>query len=115
MVNLIPKRGRLLAFDASENVSECCTKAFCTVERYGFAESSTWQCVDMEMGASTSWTMLRNGAEFAQLTLPMAGEHNALNATSGCGAGCRAGSSGGCNCGSAGYLQEREAETGGAR
>jgi UDP-N-acetylmuramate: L-alanyl-gamma-D-glutamyl-meso-diaminopimelate ligase len=81
MVNLIPKRGRLLAFDASANVSECCTKAFCTVERYGFAETSTWQCVDMEMGASTSWTMLRNGAEFAQLTLPMAGEHNALNAT----------------------------------
>jgi UDP-N-acetylmuramate: L-alanyl-gamma-D-glutamyl-meso-diaminopimelate ligase len=30
---------------------------------------------------STSWRLLRGGAEFARLTLPMAGEHNALNAT----------------------------------
>ena len=38
MVNLIPRRGRLVAFDGSVNVTECATKAFCTVERYGFDE-----------------------------------------------------------------------------
>jgi UDP-N-acetylmuramate: L-alanyl-gamma-D-glutamyl-meso-diaminopimelate ligase len=81
MVNLIPRRGRLVAFDGSENVSECCAKAFCAVERYGFAEGSMWRCVDMKMGAATEWTLLREGKEFARLTLPMAGEHNALNAT----------------------------------
>ncbi len=81
MVNLIPRRGRLLAFDGSESVSECCTKAFCAVERYGFAEDSMWRCVEMTMGAATEWTLLRHGKEFARLTLPMAGEHNALNAT----------------------------------
>jgi UDP-N-acetylmuramate: L-alanyl-gamma-D-glutamyl-meso-diaminopimelate ligase len=32
-------------------------------------------------GVVTSWTLLRGGIEFAKLTLPMAGEHNALNAT----------------------------------
>jgi UDP-N-acetylmuramate: L-alanyl-gamma-D-glutamyl-meso-diaminopimelate ligase len=32
-------------------------------------------------GSSTSWVLLREGVEFARLTLPMAGEHNALNAT----------------------------------
>src|SRR6202034_1225161 len=42
LVNLIPGRGRLVAFDASENVSECVAKAFCTVERYGFAPDSFW-------------------------------------------------------------------------
>jgi UDP-N-acetylmuramate: L-alanyl-gamma-D-glutamyl-meso-diaminopimelate ligase len=82
MVNLIPRRGRVLAFDGSENVTECCARAFCGVERYGFAEDSMWRAVDMRHeGLASSWTLLRNGAEFARLTLPMPGEHNALNAT----------------------------------
>jgi len=51
------------------------------VERYGFAEASTWRIKDLEIGSATSWTLLHNGAEYARLTLPMAGEHNALNAT----------------------------------
>jgi UDP-N-acetylmuramate: L-alanyl-gamma-D-glutamyl-meso-diaminopimelate ligase len=82
MVNLIPERGRLVAFDGAENVTECCAKAFCKVERYGFAASSMWRATDMQHeGSATSWTLLRDGIEFAQLTLPMAGEHNAMNAT----------------------------------
>ena len=82
MVNLIPKRGRLVAFDASENVSECCAKAFCKVERYGFTELAHWRIRDLkhENGGST-WRLERAGEFFAQLRLPMAGEHNALNAT----------------------------------
>jgi len=82
MVNLIPRRGRLVAFDGSENVKECCAKAFCKVERYGLDRNSHWHVLELtQMGSSTSWTLLREGVEFAQLTLPMAGEHNALNAT----------------------------------
>jgi UDP-N-acetylmuramate: L-alanyl-gamma-D-glutamyl-meso-diaminopimelate ligase len=82
MVNLIPQRGRLIAFDGSDNVTECCAKAFCKVERYGFDPDSYWQATDMhQQGSSTTWTLLRGGEEFAHLTLPMAGEHNALNAT----------------------------------
>ena len=82
MVNLIPRRGRLVAFDASENVTECAAKAFCTVERYGFAKDSYWQAVDMRHeGVVTTWRLLRGGQKFAELQLPMAGEHNALNAT----------------------------------
>jgi len=82
LVNLIPRRGRLVAFDGSENVTECAAKAFCSVERYGFAKDSYWQAVDMKhQGLLTTWTLLRGGVEFARLKLPMAGEHNALNAT----------------------------------
>ena len=82
LVNLIPRRGRLVAFDGSENVTECAGKAFCSVERYGFAKDSYWQAVDMKHeGLLTTWTLLRGGVEFARLRLPMAGEHNALNAT----------------------------------
>jgi UDP-N-acetylmuramate: L-alanyl-gamma-D-glutamyl-meso-diaminopimelate ligase len=82
MVNLIPRRGRLIAFDGSENVTECCVKALCRVERYGFDKDSYWQAVAMRQhGSTTTWTLLRGGELFAELMLPMAGEHNALNAT----------------------------------
>ena len=82
LVNLLPRRGRLVAFDGSLAVSECCAKALCAVERYGFHEGSMWQVADFAQQGSTSrWTMLRKGTVFAQLELPMPGEHNALNAT----------------------------------
>ncbi|SNT18577.1 UDP-N-acetylmuramate--L-alanine ligase [Granulicella rosea] len=81
-VNLIPRRGRIVAFDGAENVTECVAKAFCAVERYGFAPSSHWRVTGMTHDAhGTRWTVLRAGEHFADLTLPMAGEHNALNAT----------------------------------
>lgn len=82
MVNLIPRRGRLIAYDATENVTECAAKAFCKVERYGLLPESYWQAVDLRQDAGiTRWTLLRGGVRFAELTLPMAGEHNAMNAT----------------------------------
>jgi UDP-N-acetylmuramate: L-alanyl-gamma-D-glutamyl-meso-diaminopimelate ligase len=82
MVNLIPSRGRLIAFDANPNVTDCCAKAFCNVERYGLQPDSYWQATNLkQQGSTTTWTLLRGGEEFARLTLPMAGEHNALNAT----------------------------------
>ena len=82
LVNLVPRRGRIVAFDGSENVSECIAKAFCAVELYGFAADSHWRVTNLRHEGSVSrWTLSRGGALFAELTLPMAGEHNALNAT----------------------------------
>ncbi|MDP9040302.1 MAG: UDP-N-acetylmuramate:L-alanyl-gamma-D-glutamyl-meso-diaminopimelate ligase [Acidobacteriota bacterium] len=88
LVNLVPRRGRIVAFDGSENVTECVAKAFCPVERYGFAPDSHWRVTDMQLGSSAAgagsgsrWTLHRAGLHFADLHLPMAGEHNALNAT----------------------------------
>ena len=43
LVNLVPRRGLLVAFDGSENVTACISKAFCRVERYGFRPESDWQ------------------------------------------------------------------------
>lgn len=81
-VNLIPRSGRLVAFDKSPNVSDCIQNAFCPVERYGFAPSSHWRLTDLQhVSNQTTWQLHRAGAPFAHLTLPMAGEHNALNAT----------------------------------
>jgi UDP-N-acetylmuramate: L-alanyl-gamma-D-glutamyl-meso-diaminopimelate ligase len=81
-VNLIPRRGRVIAFDASENVSECIARAFCKVERYGTQPDSYWRMINLQHeGAQTRWRLLRDREHFAFLQLPMAGEHNAMNAT----------------------------------
>ncbi len=82
LVNLVPRRGRIVAFDGSANVSECVAKAFCKVERYGFEDGSEWQVRDLtHRDGGTEWHVLRGGKPWLALTLPMAGEHNALNAT----------------------------------
>ncbi|MGH9597126.1 MAG: glutamate ligase domain-containing protein, partial [Edaphobacter sp.] len=82
LVNLVPRRGRIVAFDGSEDVGECVAKAFCAVERYGFSADSYWRVADLcQEGSLTHWSLSRDGAPFAKFTLPMAGEHNALNAT----------------------------------
>jgi UDP-N-acetylmuramate: L-alanyl-gamma-D-glutamyl-meso-diaminopimelate ligase len=82
LVNLVPSRGRVVAFDGTENVTECVARAFCAVERYGFDAASHWRLTDLRHdGTGSRWTLQRNGQTFAELELPMAGEHNALNAT----------------------------------
>jgi UDP-N-acetylmuramate: L-alanyl-gamma-D-glutamyl-meso-diaminopimelate ligase len=82
LVNLVPRRGRIVAFNAAENVTECVSRALCPVERYGFAADSVWRLTDLryENGISR-WRVLHSGEPWAELALPMAGEHNALNAT----------------------------------
>src|SRR6201997_5726252 len=47
LVNLVPRRGRVVAFDSGESVSRCVEKAFCPVERYGSREGSDWQIADL--------------------------------------------------------------------
>jgi UDP-N-acetylmuramate: L-alanyl-gamma-D-glutamyl-meso-diaminopimelate ligase len=82
LVNLVPQSGRIVAFDGSDNVTECIARAFSPVERYGFAADSFWRLTDLTHTAGiTRWNLLREGKLFAQLSLPMAGEHNALNAS----------------------------------
>ena len=81
-VNLIPQRGRLVAYDASENVTECVANAFCAVERYGERRDSHWRVSELRAEAGgMRWWLEREGNSFAELMLPMPGEHNAMNAT----------------------------------
>lgn len=81
-VNLVPRSGRLVAFDGSKYVSECVTKAFCRVERYGKQQESHWRVSGMTHSqGGVQWRLDRKGEFFAELQLPMPGEHNAMNAT----------------------------------
>jgi UDP-N-acetylmuramate: L-alanyl-gamma-D-glutamyl-meso-diaminopimelate ligase len=82
LVNLIPKRGRLIAWDASGNVNDCVRGAFCKVERYGFEYRSHWRITDMNFESDkTSWALLRDDKPWGHFTFPLAGEYNVLNAT----------------------------------
>jgi UDP-N-acetylmuramate: L-alanyl-gamma-D-glutamyl-meso-diaminopimelate ligase len=82
LVNLVPRRGRIVAFDGAVNVSECVARAFCKVERYGFTPDSSWRITDLHFSdGQTRWRVLHDGKQWADLALNMAGEHNALNAT----------------------------------
>jgi UDP-N-acetylmuramate: L-alanyl-gamma-D-glutamyl-meso-diaminopimelate ligase len=89
LVNLIPQRGRIIAFDgmtgdAAESASlrRCLSKAFCAVERYGAGDGSQWRIADMKFEAGrTLWTVLQEGRVWANLEFALAGEYNAWNAT----------------------------------
>jgi UDP-N-acetylmuramate: L-alanyl-gamma-D-glutamyl-meso-diaminopimelate ligase len=82
LVNLIPRRGVVVAYDGSPTVTECVAKALCRVERYGFSSGAEWQIQSLrhEQGL-TRWQIWHNGSFWAGLEMSLAGEHNALNAT----------------------------------
>ena len=82
LVNLVPRRGRIVAYDGSANVTECVERAFCRVERYGFTETADWRLRSLRHeGGRTLWEVWHGGAHWADLAMSLAGEHNALNAT----------------------------------
>jgi len=82
LVNLVPQRGRILAFDTGDSIQRCVAKAFCPVERYGKSDSAAWRIENLQLSANaTSWTVLRNGSRWADLEFPLAGEYNVWNAT----------------------------------
>ena len=82
LVNLVPRNGRVIAYDGHENVDACVARAFCPVERYGFRENSFWRLAALTQNKrGTHWQLHRDGKLWADLSMPMAGEHNALNAS----------------------------------
>ena len=81
LVNLVPRRGRIIAFEGNKNVSECVSKALCPVERYGTSHAA-WQIANLQVHAQhTHWSVLRDGRHWTDFDFPLAGEYNVLNAT----------------------------------
>jgi UDP-N-acetylmuramate: L-alanyl-gamma-D-glutamyl-meso-diaminopimelate ligase len=81
-VNLVPRKGRIIAYDADANLDECVDKALTPVERYGMKPQSHWRIKDLKFGAgATTWSIERDGGAWADFEFPLAGEYNVLNAT----------------------------------
>ena len=82
LVNLVPQRGIVIAWDGHPNVDECVCRALCKVERYGLREGSAWRIADLQYRREgTSWKVLRDGRPWGEFAFPLAGEYNVLNAT----------------------------------
>ncbi len=86
LVNLVPRRGRIVGFDseasASKNIDRCLQKAFCPVERYGASDRANWKIANLKLGEErTSWSVLRDGKLWAALDFALGGEYNVWNAT----------------------------------
>ena len=90
LVNLVPRRGRIVGFDAGESASSstsssidrCLQKAFCSVERYGNSDRAGWKVVDLKLKEDrTCWSVLRDGKRWADFEFPLGGEYNVWNAT----------------------------------
>jgi UDP-N-acetylmuramate: L-alanyl-gamma-D-glutamyl-meso-diaminopimelate ligase len=84
LVNLAPRRGKIIAWDSDPNVDECLARAFSPVERYGMREGSHWQIVNLQFqneAQRTCWSVLREGKPWGDFEFTLAGEYNVLNAT----------------------------------
>ena len=82
LVNLVPGRGRIIAFDSGKSLDTCLAKSFSPVERYGSAEGSNWRISNLRMdSASTGWTIDHNGHYWANVEFGLAGEYIVRNAT----------------------------------
>ncbi len=82
LVNLVPRRGKIVAFDRGESIERCVARAFCPVERYGTGAQSAWGVADVKLQPDQSlWTVIRNGAKFAEFAFPLGGDYNIWNAT----------------------------------
>ncbi|HEY6303187.1 MAG TPA: UDP-N-acetylmuramate:L-alanyl-gamma-D-glutamyl-meso-diaminopimelate ligase [Terriglobales bacterium] len=98
LVNLVPRRGRIVGFDAGKSsgtsINRCLEKAFCPVERYGplhpkgdragpgDGPKDGWRIENLNLSTErTSWSVLRDGKHWADFEFPLGGEYNVWNAT----------------------------------
>lgn len=81
MVNLVPRRGRILAWGESETVRGVVQKALCRVETYGFSPGVDWLAGDVDFSqGETHFRVSHRGTEVARVSMSLAGRHNVLNA-----------------------------------
>ncbi|MGA7291099.1 MAG: cyanophycin synthetase, partial [Terriglobales bacterium] len=90
LVNLVPRRGRIVGFDVGASLSvqvgasldRCLQKAFCPVERYGSSDRSNWKIANLSLSENrTSWSVLHDGKPWADFDFSLGGEYNVWNAT----------------------------------
>jgi UDP-N-acetylmuramate: L-alanyl-gamma-D-glutamyl-meso-diaminopimelate ligase len=82
LVNLVPRRGRIIAFDTGASLERCLERAFCPVERYGADANVSWRVTNLRLEPTrTTWSVVHDGKPWADFEFPLAGEYNVWNAT----------------------------------
>jgi UDP-N-acetylmuramate: L-alanyl-gamma-D-glutamyl-meso-diaminopimelate ligase len=81
LVNLVPRRGRIVAWGESDTVRGVVQKAFCPVETFGLTAGMDWLAGDLEFTeGETRFRVSNQGYEVARVRMSLAGRHNVLNA-----------------------------------
>jgi len=82
LVNLVPRRGKIIGFDTGESLERCLARAFCPVERYGAKQSSSWQIENLRLQPTrTTWSVIHEGQHWADFEFSQGGEYNVWNAS----------------------------------
>jgi UDP-N-acetylmuramate: L-alanyl-gamma-D-glutamyl-meso-diaminopimelate ligase len=82
LVNLVPRRGQIIAFDTGDSLERCLARAFCPVERYGCSPRAEWRIANLNLQPTRStWSVLRSGKPWADFEFSLGGEYNVWNAT----------------------------------
>jgi UDP-N-acetylmuramate: L-alanyl-gamma-D-glutamyl-meso-diaminopimelate ligase len=80
LVNLVPRRGLLVAHTDCGTTRDVAARALCRVEGYGL-ESGLWQAADLrDTGEISRFELRRGGERLGTVELPLCGEHNVRNA-----------------------------------
>ena len=81
LVNLVPRRGRILIWGESPELRETAAKAFCPVETFGLTPDCDWYAGDiLWQDSATEFRVVFHGSEVTRIRIPAAGRHNVLNA-----------------------------------
>ena len=81
LVNLVPRRGKILIWGESAELRETVAKAFCPVETFGLTPECDWCAGDMQWhDEATEFRVAFRGREVTRVRSPVAGKHNVLDA-----------------------------------
>jgi UDP-N-acetylmuramate: L-alanyl-gamma-D-glutamyl-meso-diaminopimelate ligase len=92
LLNVIPRRGLLVAGTESPALVEVLPKARCRVDTFGLHEGADWRAVDVRAeGQGSRFRLLRRGRDEGEFALRLGGEHNVRNALAALAAAAEAG------------------------
>ena len=81
LVNLVPRRGRILIWGESPELRGAVAKAFCPVETFGLTADCDWCAGDIVWhDSATEFRVAYRQNEVVRIRIPVAGRHNVLDA-----------------------------------
>jgi UDP-N-acetylmuramate: L-alanyl-gamma-D-glutamyl-meso-diaminopimelate ligase len=81
LLNVIPRRGLLVAGTESPALREILTKVHCRVESFGLQDGADWRALDVRSTPEGScFRLVRQGRELGEFALGLRGDHNVRNA-----------------------------------
>jgi UDP-N-acetylmuramate: L-alanyl-gamma-D-glutamyl-meso-diaminopimelate ligase len=92
LLNVIPRRGLLLAGSESPSVLELLPRAHCRIETFGLQEGADWRATELHPeGDATRFRLTRGHRDLGEFVVPLAGAHNVRNALAALAAAAAAG------------------------